>query len=101
MSKPKRQHWVPRMYLRAFASSETAGTEYPEVWCFGKDGRDPFRASIKHVTVQEHLYSPSETGGIRSYETEMRLGELERIVSPLWQAFTEDRLDFEHPPFRK
>ncbi|HYH81819.1 MAG TPA: DUF4238 domain-containing protein [Longimicrobium sp.] len=101
MSSPKRQHWVPRMYLRAFALPETSGTEYPEVWCFGKEGGDPFRASIKHVSVQEHLYSPRSVQGTRSYEMEKRLSGLEGIVAPLWQAFAEDALDFENPSYRK
>lgn len=101
MNEPKRQHWVPRMYLRAFATPDTLGTAYPEVWCFGKEGGDPFRASIKHVTVQEYLYSPKKADGSRSFEMENLLAKLEGGVAPLWQAFAEDEVDFEQLSYRR
>ena len=41
MSKPKRQHWVPRFYLRYFATPQTKETSEPGAWIFSKHGGAP------------------------------------------------------------
>jgi len=40
MNRAKNQHWVPRFYLRYFATPETRQTKEPKVWIFSKDEND-------------------------------------------------------------
>lgn len=41
MTMPKQQHWVPRFYLRYFATPETAAGDEPQVWILSKDEGEP------------------------------------------------------------
>ena len=40
MSDPKRQHWVPTLYLREFATPETDGEDDPDVWGSERQSKD-------------------------------------------------------------
>jgi len=57
MTLPKQQHWVPRFYLRFFATPETAGGDEPQVWLLSKDEGGPVLTNIKKVATQRYLYS--------------------------------------------
>ena len=68
MKLPKQQHWVPRFYLRFFATPETAGGDEPQVWLLSKDEGDPILANVKKVAAQRYLYSPRDERGSRCYK---------------------------------
>lgn len=87
MNFPRRQHWVPRLYLRAFSELDPAGGH--RVWCIPKEDGDPFRTSIDNVAVQNWLYSPKDGAGIRSGEVEHLLSNLESAIAPLWRVFCQ------------
>lgn len=53
MSKPKSQHWVPRFYLRYFATPETKETSEPRAWIFSKEEGPPALTSIRKVGAAE------------------------------------------------
>ncbi|HKO61190.1 MAG TPA: DUF4238 domain-containing protein [Pyrinomonadaceae bacterium] len=101
MSDPKRQHWVPRLYLRGFATPDTAGQEDPDVWLFHKEEGDPFRTSISNVAAGSFLYSSRSETGERDFTVEKRLGELENTIAPLWRKFANGFVSLEDPTLRK
>jgi hypothetical protein len=39
-NRPKNQHWVPRFYLRQFATPETREKDAPQIWMFSNQDRD-------------------------------------------------------------
>jgi hypothetical protein len=101
MSKPRRQHWVPRIYLRSFATPDTIGKENPDVWLFHKEAGDPFRTSISNVAAESFLYSPQTANGERDFGIEDQLANLESSIAPLWRRFANEFVDLKNPIVRK
>ncbi len=101
MNQARRQHWTPRLYLRSFATPDTAGRDDPDVWLFHKDDGDPFRTSISNVAVEIFLYSPKSQNGQRNFEADSKLQMLESTIAPLWKELAEDRVDLKDPVVRK
>src|SRR6267142_7057744 len=101
MNNPKRQHWVPRLYLRSFATPDTVGADDPDVWLFHKDKGDPFRTSISNVAVELFLYSSRTANGERDFDVENRLRDLEGVIAPLWRRFAQEFVDLEDSVVRK
>src|SRR4051794_36886769 len=94
----KRCHWVPQVYLRAFA----ADPDRLKIWRFSKKAGDPDLKSIEKVAVRFHLYVPRDSGGRRDDTFEKKLADLEQWVeSPLWGVFPDDMLDLSWGPLRK
>jgi hypothetical protein len=94
VSKPKRQHWVPRCYLRYFATLETRNSEDPLVWIFSKQSGEPRLTSTKQVAAECYLYSPKDKDGVRHWTTEAELMRLENLVAPLWLAIASGFVNF-------
>lgn len=89
--KPINQHWVPKFYLRYFATPETRQTASPQVWIFSKreaDG-DERLTNVRNVCAKRFLYTPSKEDGSRSWDLENRLGEVETLLSTRWPDFAE------------
>jgi len=101
VSNPKRQHWVPKLYLRGFATPDTAGKDDPDVWLFHKEDGDPFRTSISNVAAGSFLYSSRSETGERDFDVEKRLGELENTIAPLWRKFANGFVSLEDLTLRK
>ena len=68
-NRPKNQHWVPRFYLRNFATPETRtrGKDESQIWMFSNDERDGNErlTNIKNVCTRRYLYSPTDSAGRR------------------------------------
>ena len=94
---PKRQHWVPRFYLREFAIPETRDTKNPKVWVFSRrhDDGDPKPIGIANVAAETHLYSPLAPDGTRSFKVEEMLGQVEDLLAPMWGRFANGRVDLD------
>jgi hypothetical protein len=101
MNHARRQHWNPRLYLRSFATPDTAGKDDPDVWLFHKDEGDPFRTSISNVAVEIFLYSPKLENGQRNFKADSRLQTLESTIAPLWKELAEGRVELDDPVVRK
>lgn len=103
MSRPKNQHWVPRFYLRHFATPETYSTDEPQVWIFSKDEKDGDEAvtNIKNICAKRFLYSPKDDVGQRNWELETKLEGLESLLSKRWGQLAEDFVDFSNSSIRK
>lgn len=105
-SRPIKQHWTPRLYLRPFATPESAGRVDPLVWCFANGQRttdrdDPFPVSIANVAAERFLYTPIGPDGRRDYEVDDRLTALESTVAPVWSALASDGVDLADAPVRR
>jgi len=87
MSISKKQHWVPRFYLKQFAVPETKDSKIPKVWAFSKEHRDPKEPaliSIKDAASSRFMYSPLDDQGKRNFITERKLADLEGLISKRW-----------------
>ncbi|WP_368389280.1 DUF4238 domain-containing protein [Mesorhizobium sp. LMG 17147] len=95
--KYKRNHWVPKAYLRAFAT-ERGGEK---IWTFGKSGGDPMKRSISKVAVKFYLYAPGQNGQ-RDYRTEQKLSNLEQLFgTPFWSEISSGYVDLGNKVIRK
>ena len=103
MSHPKNQHWVPRFYLRYFATPETYSSNEPQVWIFSKDENDGNESitNIKNICAKRYLYSPKDDAGRRSWELETKLAGLEATLSIIWEQLSEGFVDLGDQTIRK
>ena len=87
----RRQHWVPRFYLRHFADADG------RLWAYRRDSDSIYRTHIKDVCVQYDLYevrhSGPESGGAgKSYMPnliERKLSELEGHLAQGYERFLD------------
>lgn len=93
MAKPKNQHWVPRFYLKSFATSDTRDAAEPKVWVLGKNSGDPALTNVRNIAAERYLYSPKRTGGSRDWTMEDRLANLEALVAPIWPEVASGFMD--------
>ena len=95
----RRQHWVPRGYLRRFACPEA---RKPSVWTASKSRRQVVRRRIDQVSVKSYLYSPRNRDGGRDHRMEDKLQALETSMGGrVWDAITADFVDFGDTAIRK
>lgn len=104
-NRPKNQHWVPRFYLRHFATPITRERDKDEaqIWMFSNKERDGDEriTNIKNVCTRRHLYSPLDSAGQRDWALEEKLADLEAHLAPLWPALAVEFLDFGHTGIRR
>ncbi|MGJ0514254.1 MAG: DUF4238 domain-containing protein [Methylomicrobium sp.] len=103
MSIPKNQHWVPRFYLKYFATPETKNENIPKVWIFEKEKSIPPRlVSTKDICFKRYLYSPINNNGEKDLFLEKILGRLEDALAPQWFSLANECLYIsKDDPFRK
>jgi hypothetical protein len=90
VSKPIRQHWVPRFYLRQFASPESKARR-EQVWAISRDKAappEPIRPTVESVALEKLLYSPLLPNGSRDFAVEKKLSELEGTLAGIWHHFS-------------
>lgn len=89
MSQSKRQHWIPRFYLKNFAERKE-GNKFIVSILRKKDGVVK-PVSINDVAVGEHFYSP-RISGERDYRFEENLARLEERLAPDLEEVLAQRL---------
>lgn len=94
MSDPKRQHWLPKFYLRSFAIEGTANRANPQVWILPRDRGEPHSTGISNVAVERYIYSPPRADGQRDGYVERRLADLESTLSSFWESLATDFIAF-------
>lgn len=79
MSRPKSQHIVPKSLLRNFIDKRGF------LHCFDKNRDNTYKAKPQNVFVQNDLYTIETSSGIREYQVEAGLsqleGDFERVVA--------------------
>jgi len=101
--RPVNQHWIPRFYLRRFATPNTGRSRNPKAWIFSKHhgGGDPMLTNIRNVCARRYLYSPRQGDGHRDWKLELKLGDLESTLARIWPVASADFLDLADPSTRK
>jgi len=81
----RRQHYVPRMYLRNFVFDK----EHERIWVFKKDNGTSFASSIMNIAQEQYFYDftidEDHPAGIRENEqiVEKFFADLEGDIAPL------------------
>ena len=101
MGKAKKQHWVPKFYLREFATEDSIHSKNPQVWMFPRHEGDPKLVNVKDIASKRYLYSPQDDDGNRCWQTEDKLARLESTISQIWPALSSDFIDLNYEPIRK
>jgi len=101
MSKAKKQHWVPRFYLKEFCIPEESTRKNPKVWIVPREEGDKKLVGINDVATQRYLYSPEDEVGKRCWHTEEKLAGLESLVSKIWPQLASDFVDLSVESVRK
>ncbi len=73
----KRQHWIPRSYLKAWCDPATPKGQQPYVWRFDKDGGSCAKKSPKNIFHATDLYTIHLRDGTRELSIEHGLSGLE------------------------
>lgn len=102
MNKPKNQHWVPKVYLRQFATPATRSTTEPQVWVFSgkKVAGNEYLANVRNVCAKRFLYSPVDDRGERDFNLETKLAKLESAIARIWPHVANDFADLTDPTIR-
>ena len=105
MNQPVNQHWVPKFYLKYFATPETKTTKSPKVWIFSKDKKDgdPLLTNIRNICAKRYLYSPVGSDGQREWALEKsKLHDLETTLSTVWPSLANGYVGLmQHESIRK
>jgi hypothetical protein len=101
-NRPKNQHWVPRFYLRQFATPETRERDEAQIWMFSNQDRDGDErlTNIKNVCARRYLYSPVDDSGQRDWALEEQLADLEAHLASLWSVVAAELIDFRQADIR-
>ena len=77
MTKPKRQHYIPRVYLKNFTNSNG------KVWVYDKELQTLKELSTKDTTIEKELYTITDVNGNKNYFLEDYFGKIETIANPI------------------
>lgn len=103
VNRPKNQHWVPRFYLRHFATPGTREKDEAQIWMFSNEERDGDErlTNIKNVCTRRYLYSPTDDSGQRDWSLEEKLAELEADLALRWPTLATEFVDFGQANIRR
>lgn len=77
MAKPKRHHYIPRVYLKNFTNSND------KVWVYDKKLKTLKELSTKDTTLEKELYTITDADGNKNYSLEEFFGKIETTTSPI------------------
>lgn len=103
LSRPKNQHWVPKFYLRYFATPESRNSEEAQVWIFSKDDADGDETltNVRNVCGKRYLYTPLDDSGERLWHLDEKIESLETTMGAIWPAIAEGFIDLDDSTIRK
>lgn len=81
MSKHKKQHFVPKCYLKAWCDPGCPKKQTPYVWVFEKESKSGRRKSPDNIFHETDMYTVKDKGGKRDLKIEHGLSGLERDFS--------------------
>jgi hypothetical protein len=77
MSKPKKQHYIPKFYLVGFVDPKTSAGEEPYVWIFKKGEKKGKKKAPSNIFTKTDLYTIKLKSGEKDYSIEEALSSLE------------------------
>jgi len=99
MSNHKKQHSVPKCYLREFVDPNTPVGYEPYVWRFDKNGKNRRKKSPKKILTSNNLYTINVTGIVKDYSIEETLSNIESKYVNIFRKKIKKRLplsEYEH-----
>lgn len=94
---------MPQFYLRYFATDETRDTRQPQVWIFSRDEADGEEklTHVRNVCGKRYLYSPVQLDGLRNWDLDEKLDDVESVLSSLWPQLASDMVRLDDGAIRK
>ncbi len=90
---PKRQHYVPKFYLKEFATNETYGKkDKAQIHTYDLKNEEKSIRNIKTIAYEQYLYSPTNEENARSSYMEDKLADIESLMSKIWKDFANTRM---------
>ena len=77
MAKHKKQHVIPKCYLKAWVDPSSPKNQEPYVWVFGKEERDGRRKAPRNIFHENDFYTVGMAEGDRNLTVEHGLSEIE------------------------
>lgn len=77
MSEPKRQHVIPRCYLKQFVDPKTPPGQEPYVWVFERESKRGKKRAPKNILTETDLYTFEVNNGKKDYTLEKSLSQIE------------------------
>lgn len=96
---PKKQHWVPKFYLKEFATPSSKGKKNPQVCVIDKSGnmQKPRAMSIRTLCSQQYLYTPIGEGGERDISLEQEFADMESDAADFWPDLAAGQYGISNP----
>ena len=76
----KRHHFVPRFYLRKFASLEPE----EQIWTYDMEKGSARCSTVNNTGFEKYLYSAKLLGGSQLYDLEDFIAKIESKAAPLF-----------------
>jgi hypothetical protein len=89
VNDPVRQHWVPKAYLRGFATPETDAKDNAQVWVLNLPTSHTFCTSVNNIAVKKHLYTIDADDENPLYVVEHTLSVIEGYAKPLLEKLAK------------
>lgn len=90
---PRKQHYVPRFYLKEFATDETHGKkDKAQIHIYDLKNEEKSIRNIKTIAHKQYLYSPTNEENARSSYMEDKLANFENTISKMWKDFANTRM---------
>ena len=83
MSKNKKQHFIPRCYLKAWCDPSCPPNQTPYIWVYEKDSREGRRKVPDNVFHETDMYTIHDEAGNRDLKIEHGLSQLESMFTTI------------------
>src|SRR5262249_50186635 len=89
--KHKRQHFIPRCYLKAWCDPTAPPSVEPYVWVFSKDGGSKKRKAPDNILHETDMYTIVRADGSRDLVLERGLQQLESDFATIRRKTLENK----------
>lgn len=86
MAKYKKQHYIPKCYLKAWCDPDTLKQHTPYIWTFDKNSREAKNKSPDNIFHETDLYTIWKIDGDRDLTIEHGFSGLEKQFSDIPQS---------------
>lgn len=95
MAEHKKQHWVPRSYLKAWADPGTPSEQEPYTWVFPKEGGEGRRRAPSNLFTETDMYTIQMPDGSRDLTLEHGLSQLESEFARIRDEAIRNKFDLD------